>query len=304
MSEEYIKASKHLGRKYQPFSGIDDLGRGRLEDMGSGIDIQCISQAPGPASLFTVDICRQSNDQLYRSIKDNSRLVGFATLPMGNPQAAALELERAVLDYSFKGALIGNHHDGKFHDAKAYLPVFEKAQDFDVPIYIHPSPPTNDMMKLLYCSDTYSDEAAFVLGTSAHGWHELTGMHILRLIMSGLFDRLPRLKIIIGHAGEGLPAMIARIEARLQPVLESKRTFKQIMETNIYITTAGFFSIPVLRLLLDVIPIDRLIFSIDYPYSRNSEGLTFLKKVAKSGIMTQSQFDAFTHLNSRRLLKL
>ena len=309
MSSAYLAASGNCGPKYQAFKDVNHLGSRRIADLDKHkIHIQVISQAPGPPELFTTEICQQSNDQLYNAIKESrGRFAGFATLPMGDPDAAALELEKAVIDYGFRGAMIGNHHDGSFYDGVKYVPVFEKAVELEVPIYIHPSPPTAEMQRLLYDSDAYSATASFALATSVFGWHEMTGLHILRLITSGLFDRLPTLQIIIGHAGECLPFMFDRIQTRLSPVLSQldiKRDFKTVMHENILMTTAGFFDLDVLRLMMRTMPIERILFSIDYPYSSNAEGINFLNKIRKSGLMKQDEFELFTYKNAKRILHL
>lgn len=197
--------------------------------------------------------------------------------------------------------------DGCFYDDKKFWPVFGKAEELGVPIYLHPAPPTDQMLALLYSSDQYSYQTAFSLATAGWGWHELTGLHILRLMLAGLFDQFPRLQLIIGHAGEGLPFMFARISQRLGAAVQSEgreRDFETIMHQNVHITTAGFFSIPVMRLLLDVMPINRVMFSIDYPFSKNTDGLEFLEALRGSGLLTQDEFDEFTYKNACRLLHL
>lgn len=111
MSEAYLAASSGGAAKWQAFGNIQDLGQRRLDDMDKGkVSLQVISQAPGPEHLFTPTICRASNDQLHEAIKDKPRrLAGFATLSMSSPKKAVLELEKAVSEYGFKGALINNH---------------------------------------------------------------------------------------------------------------------------------------------------------------------------------------------------
>lgn len=309
MSSAYLAASKGGHTKFQSFKNVEDLGDARISDMDKGkISLQVVSLSPGPPDLFTPKICQLSNDQLYQGIRSSrGRLAGFATLPMSDIPHAVLELEKAVQDYGFKGALVNNHVDGEFYDDLKFRPIFEKAQELDVPIYLHPCPPNEGMNRLLYSSLAYDENAAFALGTAGFGWHEMTGLHILRLLLSGLFDHLPKLQIIIGHAGEGLPLMLARSAERLKPALDKlgiKRGLWSVMRENISITTAGFFTLPVLKLMLAVMPIERILFSVDYPYSDNTTGLAFLQEIARAGIMTQVQFDAFTHINARRLLRL
>lgn len=309
-SSAYLDASKdNENPKYKAFGNIAELGSPRLKDMDeASVSVQVISLAPGPAKLFTPDMCSKSNDQLRQAvIRSPSRIAGFAALPMDHVEEAVLELERAVTDLKFKGALINNHLDGQFFDEERFWPIFAKAESLDVPIYIHPSPPSEQMMQMLYSSKSFSQETAFALGTAGWGWHELTGLHVVRLMLAGLFDKFPNLQIIIGHNGEGIPCMLERLEQRMQPQMVRegrKRDISTIMKNNISITIAGFFSIPVLKLLLALWPIERLMYSVDYPFVSLSQGTAYLSEIMSSGIMSQDDFDLFTHKNATRLLKL
>ena len=151
--------------------------------------------------IANADDCRRGNDELAQACKENDkRFAGLAMLSMLEPDAAAMELERAVKELGFLGALINNHEDGTFYDDQKYWVVFDKAVELDVPIYIHPSFPSQAMAE--HYKGNYSDQVAFMMSIASWGWHAEVGHHILRLFAAGLFDKYPSLKLIIGHDGE------------------------------------------------------------------------------------------------------
>lgn len=238
---------------YPVSSKLKDLGDGRIKDMDSGkVTLQVISHAPYCA---TIGECRSGNDELAKACKDNSkRYAGFAMLPMLDPTAASAELERCVKELGFVGALVNNHTDGTFYDDEMYWPVFEKAVELDVPIYIHPSFPSQTMAD--HYKGNYSDQVAFMLSIASwvrrflrmipsekmlitfhhlQGWHSECGLHILRLFAAGLFDKYPKLKIIIGHDGEMLPFMLDRTLPLSKFWGERQRDLRTVWEENIWV---------------------------------------------------------------------
>ena len=181
-------------------SKLQSLNEGeRLRDMDAGrINLQVISHAP---MIANAEDCRRGNDELAAACKKNpARFRGFAMLPMLYPEAAVEELQRAVRELGFVGALINNHEDGTFYDHEKYWKVFEKAIELDVPIYLHPSFPSQTMAQ--HYEGNYSDQVAFMLSIASWGWHSEVGLHILKLFAAGLFDKHPKLKLIIGHDGK------------------------------------------------------------------------------------------------------
>ncbi|OZJ02497.1 hypothetical protein BZG36_04846 [Bifiguratus adelaidae] len=192
-------------------ANLFDVGERRLKEMDKGnVSIMVVSHVPVEAAV-TPEICRRSNGQLRKSVQDNkTRFAGFAQLPMNDPKAAAVELSRCVKDLQFVCALVGCHTAGQFYDSEDYWPVWEKAQELDVPIYIHPSFVAEDQKS--HYTGNYPDNVATALSGYGWGWHSDVGLHFLRLFVSGVFDRFPRLKIIIGHNGEMLPYMLDRID--------------------------------------------------------------------------------------------
>ena len=278
------------------------LGPKRLQDMENGdVSLQVISHVPSAAS--SLEICQMANSELCEAVeKNDTRFAGFAMLPMSDPAAASEELTRCVKEYHFVGALVGEHVNGRRYDDKFFWPVFEKAQELDVPIYLHPAAPTPE--RLAHFEGNYSKEVATLLSVYAWGWHSDTGLHILRLFASGLFDQYPRLKIIIGHMGEMLPFMLDRIAKRIDSKVQTNRTLRTVWNENIWVTTSGMFSVTPFACLLRAVKIDRILYSVDYPMSTNEEGKEFIEDVRKSGLVTDDELEMIAYRNAAKLLKL
>ena len=284
---------------------LADLGSTRLKDMDAGgIDLQVISHTvSGIVSLSGsegVRLAQAANDQLAAAVAAHpDRFAGFAILPMTEPEAAAGELDRAVQSLGFKGAMINGTTQGRFLDDPSFLPILERAVTLDVPVYVHPGVPPAAVREAYYSG--FDPAVNYFLATSGWGWHSEVGIHALRLILAGVFDRFPTLQIIIGHMGEMIPFMLARINNVLTPQAKHlQRTVPEYFLQNFYITTSGFFTDPPLLLALQTIGADRIIFSVDYPYSTNEQGRMFLD----SASISQADKEKISHLNAERLLKL
>lgn len=282
-----------------------DLDQGRIAAMDeAGIDLQVLSLAAmGFDSLEAVaatSLARDINDELAGAISRNpGRLGGFATLAMKQPAAAAAELDRCIGRLGFLGAMLDGTVDGRFLDDPIFLPVFEAAVALDVPIYLHPAPPPRTIKQAYFSG--LPERAAEMLSISGWGWHAEAGLHTLRLILSGLFDRLPALQLIIGHMGEGLPYAMARSSAILSAAAPHLRQpIAAYFQTNIHITTSGYFTAPPLRCALEVIGIDRVLFSVDYPFASNTRGRALLDEAER--LLDREQMEKLTHKNAERLL--
>ena len=306
--EEHFASSKVKGATDQYknwhvpiISKLQSFGEERLQDMDKGsISMQVISHAP---FCGTAADCQRGNDELAEACRGMpDRFAGFAMLPMLEPEAAATELERAVKDLGFVGALINNHTDGTFYDDKKYWMVFEKAVELDVPIYIHPSFPTPSMAE--HYKGSYSERAASMLSIAAWGWHADTGLHILRLFAASLFDRLPKLRLIIGHDGEMLPFMLDRTLPLSKAWGDRERDLRTVWENNIYVTTSAMFSLAPFACLLRVSKIDNILFSVDYPFVANESGLAFVEELQQSGMVSSEDLEKICHRNAEKLLKL
>jgi uncharacterized protein len=282
-----------------------DLGKTRIADMdAAGIDLQVISLTN--AGLDKLDgakatpLIRDSNDKLAAAVQAHpQRFAGFAALALQEPEKAAAEFERSVRKLGFKGALIHGTTKGVFLDDPRFTPLFETAQALDVPIDLHPTLPPKPVEDAYFSG--LPGQLGFFLSTAAWGWHVETGLHCLRLIGSGLFDRFPKLKIIIGHMGEDLPFSIARAESVLsRETKHLKRKIGEYFQENFYITTSGYFTVPPFLCTLQVVGADHILFSVDYPYSPNTAGRNFLNALPVS----TEDLGKISHGNAERLLKL
>jgi 2,3-dihydroxybenzoate decarboxylase len=224
-----------------------------------------------------VERARKANDALASIISTRSdRYVGFASLPMQDPGAAAAELERAVRDLSLRGALvngytsIGSLDNPSFYDEPQYLPFWEKLAALDVPFYLHPRNPIPNQMRVY--------EGRRELIGAAWSFTVDTATHALRLITSGLFDRVPGAQVILGHMGELVPFAISRVEARVKhakAVKLSKRP-TDYLRSNFYVTTSGNFHTPSLLAAIQQMGNDRVMFAVDYPFELLEDGSRWL----------------------------
>jgi uncharacterized protein len=268
-----------------------------------GIDVQVISHgAPGTEQLpahEAIAPAREANDYLARHIAAHpDRLAGFATLPTPAPAEAADELERAVTQHGFKGALIHGHVRGRFLDDRMFWPIFERAQRLNVPIYLHPTEPPPPVRNAYYAG--LPERTASALATSGWGWHVDTGLHALRLVAGGVLDEYPGLQIMLGHMGEAIPFFLARTSGILQRQAGLARPLEHYMAENFHFTTSGMFTHPPLICLLDVIGADRVMFSVDYPFARNEQGRDFIDAAP----IADADREKLAHGNAERLLGL
>jgi predicted TIM-barrel fold metal-dependent hydrolase len=286
-------------------SKLLDLGQGRIADMdAAGIDLQVLSLTW--AGLDRLDgatataLAHDANDRLAAAVREHpKRFAGFAALALQEPEKAAAELERCVRALGFKGALVHGTTRGMFLDDRQFTPLFETAQALDVPIYLHPAPPPKPVQEAYFGG--LPGQLGFFLATAAWGWHAEAGMHSLRLIVSGLFDRFPRLQLIIGHMGEDLPFSIARAEAVLsRETKHLQRRVGEYFQQHFHITTSGYFTVPPFKCTMEVVGADRILFSVDYPYSPNTVGRTFLDSLP----ISPEEMGKISGGNAERLLKL
>lgn len=310
LEEHFFSAQAATGKYVEQLKflkGVEaklmDLGSLRLQEMDKGaVTLQVISHAPGLATAPAQN-CISANDQLFEAVKANpDRFAGFAVLPMSKPEAAAEELKRCIEKLGFVGALIDNHVDGKHFESEDFWPFWETAEKLDVPIYLHPTWPSDDMEK--HYEGRFSEGAALSIGSSGFGWHADTHLHILKLFAAGIFDRFPRLKIIIGHMGEMLPFQLDRIEHLSKRWGERKRDFEEVYNKNIWITTSGVWSIDPMACILRNTKIDHILFSVDYPFARNEWGLSFMEKLETSGLVTAHELELIGYKNAESLLRI
>ena len=302
-----------------PPPGITDLGEERIAAMdAAGLDVQILSNVPGVEAIeipLAVELATHANDAVVDAVTAYpERFLGFATLPMRDPDAAAAELERTVLDHGFVGALVNGHVNGRFLDDKFFWPVFESAESLGVPIYLHPTVPPRPVIDAYY--QGFAPAVSAKLAVAGLGWHLDTGIHCIRLILGGVFDRFPSLQVIVGHHFEALSWMAWRTDYAF-PVEESglKRTVKEYLRENFYGgILAGEFtsqqpggpdsswslSVNAYQAMVNVIGIDRIVFTTDYPFANMEAGRQFLEHLP----IPPADKEKIAHLNAERLLGL
>ncbi|WP_197499855.1 amidohydrolase family protein [Mycobacterium adipatum] len=277
--------------RYLEETGLADLGPGRLGAMdAAGINVQILSaHTPGVQDLPG----QEGNDFAYRlnkMIADGpmttypGRYQAYATLPLQDPEASADELERAVREDGFVGAMTNGFIGSKFLDHQDFETVLARAEALAVPIYLHPGFPPKEVFNIYYrierpgFNDEYQD---YIFSGSGYGWHQEVLTQSLRLIMTGVFDRFPRLQMIIGHMGEGLPFYYDRIVEDLGESTEGSlnKPVGQYFTDNFWFTTSAFFQDELLHLLLKHISADRLMFGTDYPFADMKEGTDWFRAV-------------------------
>jgi predicted TIM-barrel fold metal-dependent hydrolase len=288
-----------------PLELLPEIGERRLQSMDeAGITMQVLSNTgPGPdlvPGTEGIAIARDMNDHLAAAIgRYPLRFAGFAVLPMQSPDAAAAELSRAVKELGFVGALINGTTEGRFLDHPSYEGLLAAAVELDVPIYIHPHL-APEAVRQAYFSDL-EPGAGRVLEAAGWGWHSETAIHVLRMVLSGTLDRHPRLRLIIGHMGEMLPVMLARADEVFALDIEHlKRPISRTILDQVWLTTSGIFSEPPFLAALMTFGIDRIMFSVDYPYAANANGRGFLDRLS----LAPADMARLTHRNADALLKL
>ena len=268
---------------------LRDLGRDRIAGMdAAGIDVQVLSHvqpaAQGLAGDRSVAAARRANDALAAAIaRHPDRLAGFATLPTGDPAQAAAELGRAARDLGLVGAMIHSTlgTNGAFLDDERFEPLLAAFEDLDVPLYLHPAAAPRNVADVLFGG--LAPAVAGRLATNAWGWHAEAGLHALRLVASGTFERHPRLKLIVGHCGEMLPFMLARVDEMLPPeVTGLPHPPSTYVHRNVWVTTSGMFSLPPVLCSIAVLGVDRVLFSVDYPFASNLAGRDLLDALSLS----------------------
>ncbi|NND49590.1 MAG: amidohydrolase [Rhizobiales bacterium] len=285
-SQQYASADSWSEREHR----LLDFQGERLKQMdANGVEFAILSlNAPAIQAITdpaeAILTARKANDALAEQVaRHPDRFAGFAALPMQDPDAAGEELERSVRELGFKGALVngfsqrGDEGLALYYDAPEYLPFWETAARLGVPFYLHPRDPA-PQSALVYQGHPWIMGSAWAFGVE-------TASHALRLMASGLFDRVRGLQIILGHLGESLPAAIWRVDHRIddQPRgIPAKRPLASYLAENFHLTTSGNFSMPALISAMLQLGSDRIMFSIDYPFDSHEPGAKWMDTVAIS----------------------
>jgi predicted TIM-barrel fold metal-dependent hydrolase len=270
----------------------------------AGIDVQVLSlNAPGVEQADVAEqvaIARESNDFLAEVVeKSPTRFAAFASLPIAAPEQAAGELDHRDWQQNFKGALINGGTRGRYLDDEFFWPILECAEALNVPIYLHPTVPPKSVADAMYGG--FSPTVSGVFAAAGWGWHIETAIHLIRMILGGVFDRYPKLQVVVGHLGEGIPFMLPRLTKNL-PVEITKlaRPLGAYLRENVHYTFAGFnFPATFLDLLLEV-GVERIMFSVDHPYGSMGEARAFLDHIPVSA----ADRERIAHGNAEQLFKL
>jgi predicted TIM-barrel fold metal-dependent hydrolase len=314
VTPDFLKATGAYGQSVpEPMRAtrdkLLDLGDARIAAMDDGgITLQVLSLAAmgiddlAPANQTAV--FHDVNDELAAAVQAHlDRFAAFATPALKEPAAAVKELERCIRDLGFKGLYVNGTTEGKFLNAPEFFPLLEAAEALNVPLYLHPAPPPA-VVQSAYYSDLPGD-TGMLLSIAGWGWHAELGLHLLRLIVSGVFDRLPNLQVIVGHMGEGVPYALARSNGILSAAAKNlKRSVTETILAQVHITTSGYFTRPPFDCARQVLGLDHLMYSVDYPFSPNTRGRDFLAILQSEPALSTAELEALTHGNAERLLRL
>jgi predicted TIM-barrel fold metal-dependent hydrolase len=290
------------GRPGEQFNRLHDFGPLRINEMDdAGIDIQVLSHgAPSTQKLpaeTAPAMATRVNDRLAAIVAKNpTRFAGFAALPTAVPEAAADELERTA-KLGFKGAMLHGLSNGEFLDDKKFWSIFARAEKLDLPIYLHPSQPHPDVIKTYY-QDYVKDFP--MLPRATWGYTVETATLAIRLVLSGVFEKHPKLKIILGHLGETLPFVVWRVDHTLARPGQKSISFRDVFCNNFYVTTSGNFSNPALLCCVIEMGIDRILFAVDWPFVMNPPATKWMEGVP----LCDEDKAKILSSNAKRLLKM
>ncbi|KAA2313907.1 amidohydrolase [Pseudooceanicola sediminis] len=288
------------------FRRIQTLGEERLADMdGSGIDMQVVALSSPGVQVFEAKqasaLARSANDQLAEGIAANpDRYVGLAAFSPLDIGGAEQELERGVTKLGLRGGILNSHTLGTYLDDERYWGLFEAAEALDVPIYLHPNTPPPQMI------EPFLNRG---LDAAIYGFACETGLHALRLIVAGVFDRFPKLQIILGHCGEALPYWLYRIDymhghisktGRYPDVKPLQRRTWDYLIDNFYYTSSGVGWAPPIEYVRNVISPERMLYAMDYPWQFVPEEVGALDAMG----IGENGLKQFFEGNARRLFKI
>ncbi len=281
-----------------------EMGASRLADMDSaGIDMQVLSYGGFPQLLpaqKAIDLCRAANDKLADAAHANpERFAGFATLPWQAPEAAAIELERAVTELGLKGALINGRPGETFLDDPCYTPILDAFNELNVALYLHPGLPLPAVQAPYYGG--FERELSARLSMFAWGWHNEAGIQVVRMLLAGVFDRYPSLQVISGHWGEMVPFFLQRLEDSIpQEASGLKRPIVQTYREHVYVSPSGMLTIPHFQFIYSLMGAERILYSIDYPYQSLDGARAFIENLP----ISEAEKALIAHGNAERLLRL
>ena len=283
-----------------------DIGEGRIRDMdAAGIDRQIISLTSPGVQIFDADtgtaLATLFNDQLAEAVRKHpDRFSALAAIAPQNPKAAAKELERGVTKLGLKGAIINSTTHGEYLDDPKFYDILACAEALDVPIYLHPATAPKRMIGPMLEKGLQGAFFGFAIETS---------IHLMRMVVSGVFDRFPKLQVVAGHGGEGLPYWLCRMDLfqrnyrvnqRYPHISALKRNISDYVKENIPVTSSGMAWAPVIMFMQQVVGVDRVMYAMDYPYQFDIEEV----KVTNEMPISDADKKKFYQTNAERIFKL
>ncbi|MBX9843959.1 MAG: amidohydrolase family protein [Xanthobacteraceae bacterium] len=284
---------------------LQDVGDKRIADMdAAGIDMQVLSlNAPGVEQADAAEqipVAAEANDIMAEAAKKNpKRFAAFASLPIASPDKAAQELDRRVGQQGFKGALVNGHSRGRYLDDRFFSPILERAEALNAPIYLHPTVPPKAVAEAYFGG--FAPQVSGMFASAGWGWHIETAVHVIRMVLGGVFDRYPKLQIVIGHLGEGIPFMLPRLNRNFPTELTKlQRPAGAYLRENVHYTFGGFNFPATFQNLVAEIGVERIMFSADYPWGSMAEARAFLDKIPVS----EADRARIAHGNAEKLFGL
>jgi 5-carboxyvanillate decarboxylase len=305
-TSDLIRYAAYFLTKEPAATGLCDVET-RLASMdANGVDMHLMSLTSPGVQLFDADLgtslAKQTNDRLAELIRQYpKRFAGLAAIAPQDPAKAADEVTRAMTELGMNGIIINSHTNGEYLDERKFDPILEAAQRNKAPIYIHPTFPSDDMFK------PYS---VYGVSGAIWGFAAETGLHAVRMLFGGVFDRFPDLQIVLGHMGESLPYWLFRFDNIYEMMMSQgqvpagmiklERKPSEYVKSNMHITTSGMFSDDVLKFVIDAVGVDRIMFAIDYPFESSKAGADWIRAAP----ITAEQKEMILSGNAQRLFKI
>ena len=280
-----------------------DLYEMRMQEMDKyDVDMHLLALTSTGVQMMEADravaVAEIGNDRLHEAIQRHpDRFTGLATIAVQDPPRAVKEIERAIKKLKLNGIMINSHTNGEYLSEQKYWPILEAIEDLNVPLYIHPRAPIPLMAKA-YRADH--------LEHAIWGYQAETGLHGLRLITGAVFDQFPKLQVVLGHMGEGIPYWLYRLDFMYGRVKidfgrrKLKLTPSEYFKRNFYITTSGMNWEPTLKFCIEAMGADRIMWAIDYPYQDHPDAVEFMDAAR----ISEKDKQAIYHGNAERVFKI
>lgn len=287
------------------FDQLQEVDGERIAAMdAAGIDVQVLSlNSPGVEQASPADqiaLAAEANDFVADAMgRHPDRFSAFAVLPTATPEKAAAELEHRIGRQRFVGTIINGHTRGRYLDDPFFWPIFECAVSLEVPVYLHPTVPPKAVIDASYGG--FAAPVTALFATGGWGWHIETATHLLRMILGGVFDRYPKLQVVIGHLGEGIPFMLPRLDRNLpKEATKLQRSLAEYLRNNVHYTFGGFNFPATFQNLIQEVGVERIMFSVDYPFGSMAEARAFLQNLP----LSEDDRARIAHGNAEKLFRL